>query len=133
MSEKRETEKKSKESEPAPEQKSMEQVLAEKERQIAEYEKKIENIQLENFLDSRLQESRAKNKRAVKALIDMQRVKIEDGKILGVDEQIQSIRVTDGYLFEMPTTGGTNPSGTKGTVDMDALSDDEYFRMKFGR
>ena len=133
MDKRNQEEMKAEETKNAPEQKSLEEVLAEKNKKIAEYEKKIENIQLENFLDGSLKEHKARNKTAVRALIDMQRVRIENGQVLGVDEQIQALRATDAYLFEMPTTGGTNPSITKETVNMDALSDDEYFRMRLGR
>lgn len=133
MDKKKQEEMKTEETKNTPAQKSMEEMLAEKEKQIAEYEKKIENIQLENFMDGMLREHKARNKTAVRALIDMQRVRIENGQVLGVDEQIQALRGTDAYLFEMPTTGGTNPSITKEIVNMDTLSDDEYFRMKLGR
>ena len=115
-------------------QKKTEDLLKEKDNQIAEYEKRIEKIRFDNMLDGKLTDSRAKNKLAVRALLDMDKIMVDEDKLIGVDEQISSIKAKDGYLFENATTGGgANPSHVKETVDMDALSDKEYFKMKHGK
>jgi len=115
-------------------QKGIDELLKEKDKQIQEYEQRIEKMKFDSLLDEKLTGSRAKNKQAVRALLDMEKIRMEDGMILGADEQITAIKAKDGYLFESANTGGgANPSGVKERVDLDSLSDNEFFRMKFGR
>jgi len=115
-------------------QTGIEELLKEKDKQIQEYEQRIEKMKFDSLLDEKLTGSRAKNKQAVRALLDMEKIRMEGGMILGADEQITAIKAKDGYLFESANTGGgANPSGVKERVDMDSLSDNEFFRMKFNR
>ena len=116
------------------EQKSGEDLIAEKDRQIADYEKRIEKMEFDNILDGKLQGARARNSAAVRALLDMDDICVVDGKMVGADEQIRSIKAKDGYLFEgINTGGGANPSQAKEQVDLESLSDEEYFKTKFGK
>jgi len=115
-------------------QTGIEELLKEKDKQIAEYEQRIEKMKFDSLLDEKLTGSRAKNKQAVRALLDMDKISIEGGTIIGADEQITAIKAKDGYLFESANTGGgANPSGVKERVDPESLSDNEFFRMKFNR
>ncbi len=115
-------------------QRGVEELLKEKDKQIEEYEQRIEKMKFDRLLDEKLSGSRAKNKLAVRALLDMEKISVEGGVILGADEQISAIKAKDGYLFESGNTGGgANPSGVKEKVDLESLSDDEFFRMKFGK
>lgn len=110
------------------------ELLKEKDRQIADYEKRIEQMKFDSMLDEKLSVSRAKNKQAVRALMDMDKLNVVEGKLIGVEEQIRAIKQKDAYLFEgVSTGGGVNPSGAKEQVDMDALSDTEYFRVRFNK
>jgi hypothetical protein len=110
------------------------ELLKEKDRQIAEYERRIEMMKFDSMLDEKLSASRARNKQAVRALMDMDKITLVEGRIIGAEEQISAIKAKDSYLFEgVSTGGGVNPSGAKEQVDMDALSDREYFRVRFNK
>lgn len=93
-------------------------------------------LKLDNAVDTALTAAGAKNSKAVKALLDMSKVKLgEDGKLLGWDEQISAVQKSDSYLFnaKQPTNKGIkgfNPGksddvkpGTK--VDMSKMSLEE--------
>ncbi len=110
----------------------IDELLKEKDKQIAEYEKRIEKMKFDNMLDAELTKSKAKNKTAVRALLDMEKIGMAEGELVGFNEQLKAIKAKEGYLFESGNTGGgVNPSGVLQQVDLENLSDDEYFRVKF--
>lgn len=93
-------------------------------------------LKLDNAVDTALTAVGAKNSKAVKALLDMSKVKLsEDGKLSGWDEQISAVQKSDSYLFnakQLANKGikGFNPGksddvkpGTK--VDMSKMSLEE--------
>ena len=84
-----------------------------------EYKKQIENLQAQNAqqktdfdaqmkatregyaLDSALSTAKAKNAKAVKALLDTSKITYgEDGTVSGLKEQIEALKKSDGYLFD---------------------------------
>lgn len=80
-----------------------------------EYVDNIAKIRLDNTLDIALMSAGSKNNKAVKALLNLDGAKIgEDGKIAGLDEQLNALKTaTDSsFLFETtPTPKGGNPAG----------------------
>lgn len=60
----------------------------------------LAQIRLDNAIDAALIGAGAKNGKAVKALIDVSKVKLEeDGKLSGWDDQIKALQKSDAYLF----------------------------------
>lgn len=61
----------------------------------------------------------AKNVKAAKALLDLDKLEVADGEVKGLAEQVKALQESDGYLFGGETTGqysgGGNPNGTGGT------------------
>ena len=91
-------------------------------------------LRLDNAIDAALTAAGAKNGRAVKALIDVSRVKLgEDGKLTGWDDQIKAVQKSDAYLFNVqqkntfrgfqPGASGDNKPGTD--VDMSKMTYEE--------
>ena len=91
-------------------------------------------LRLDNAIGAALTAAGAKNGRAVKALIDVSRVKLgEDGKLTGWDDQIKAIQKSDAYLFNVqqkntfrgfqPGASGDNRPGTD--VDMSKMTYEE--------
>ena len=69
-----------------------------------EYADNIEKIRLDNALDIALMSAGAKNNKAVKALLNLDGAKIgEDGKVVGLDEQLKVLKsaVDSSFLFEV--------------------------------
>ncbi|ARQ04697.1 Phage minor structural protein GP20 [Macrococcoides caseolyticum] len=60
----------------------------------------VNQVKLDYEIKLALNEAGAKNERAVKALIDLDTVKInEDGQLIGLNEQLTNLKSTDDYLF----------------------------------
>lgn len=60
----------------------------------------VNQVKLDYEIKLALNEAGAKNERAVKALIDLDTVKInEDGQLIGLNEQLTNLKSTDEYLF----------------------------------
>ncbi len=63
----------------------------------------VNQVKLDYEIKLTLNEAGAKNERAVKALIDLDTVKInEDGQLIGLEEQLTNLKSTDDYLFNGP-------------------------------
>ena len=64
-------------------------------------------------IERALTAAKAKNAKAVKALLDMEKVKLDGEQLLGLDDQLKAIKESDPYLFgESGKVGsGTNPPG----------------------
>lgn len=93
---------------------------------IKEHETTIENLKKEaeikdfNYaLDTALKESRCKNTKAIKALLNMDDIKLNEGKFEGLKEQINSLKESDSYLFEQEYNQGSkgfNPGSSSQTI-----------------
>lgn len=68
----------------------------------AKYEKQINDIQLNHVIDTALKEAKAKNAKAVRSLLDMNDIVLDDGKVKGLDKQIKKLQEAEDskFLFE---------------------------------
>ena len=78
------------------------------------YEKQISDMQFGYALDTALAGAKVKNAKAVKALLDSEELKLgEDGKITGLEAQLEKLKSDADYLFEsdnpLPTFSGPTP------------------------
>jgi hypothetical protein len=86
---------------------------AENQKAAEEWQAKMAQMQLDFAIDKALTAAKAKNAKAVKALLDMEKVKLDGDQLLGLDDQLKAIKESDPYLFgESGRVGsGTNPPG----------------------
>lgn len=76
------------------------------------YDAELAQLKLDNAIDTALTAAGAKNAKAVKALVDITKVKIgDDGKLAGWDEQLAAVQKSDAYLFEAKQQKQTNFKG----------------------
>ena len=68
----------------------------------AKYEKQINDIQLNHAIDTALKEAKAKNAKAVRSLLDMNDIVLDEGKVKGLDKQIKKLQEAEDskFLFE---------------------------------
>lgn len=77
--------------------------------------RKIDDVVKNSAIDMAIYREKGKNAKAIKALIDMEKVTVkEDGTIVGLD--LESIKKTDGYLFDVETKQSVGTGFTKGTA-----------------
>ena len=83
-----------------------------------DYENKINQMQFDYALDGALTNAKSKNNKALKALLDMNSIKYQEGKLEGLQEQIEALQKDASYLFDLNTapanTGGLGNFGRGG-------------------
>ena len=77
-----------------------------------EYEDKINNLKFSSALDLEIQKSGAKSAKALKALLDMDKIGFEDGSLTGFDEQLEAVKKENGYLFDLGLDTGLKHDGS---------------------
>ena len=69
-------------------------------------------------LDNALKEAKSKNNKLVKSLLDNEKLTLKDGKLEGLEEQLEAIKKENDFLFDKPVTGipdfGTGGKGATG-------------------
>ncbi len=101
----------------------------------AEAKTRIETLQFDHALESALLGARAKNAKAVKALIDADALKLKDGEIIGLSEQLEKLKADNDFLFEAakppegdpPGSYQYKPAGGGPEPDYSKMSDAEYY------
>lgn len=87
---------------------------------IQDHEATIENLKKESAqkdfnyaLDSALKDNKCKNAKALKALLDLDNIKFNEGKLEGLEGQLNALKESDGYLFDTsnPAPGNTGGAG----------------------
>lgn len=101
----------------------------------------IEKVRLESKIDLAINNAKAKNVKSVKANLDLGKIKLDGDKLLGFDDQIEALKKSDAYLFDIDNTinngvenNGGNPRKSEGGTleddELDKLSDEEYFALQ---
>jgi len=91
----------------------IEQLQAENQKAAEEWQAKMAQMQLDFAIEKALAAAKAKNAKAVKALLDMDKVKLDGEQLLGLEDQLKSLQQSDPYLFgdSGKVGSGTNPPG----------------------
>ena len=67
----------------------------------ADLEKQVAQVKLTSALDLGLSGAKVRNAKAIKGLLDMDAIKLDDaGKLTGLDDQLKAIKKSDPYLFD---------------------------------
>lgn len=92
-----------------------------------EYESKLEEQNFNYALEVALRDSKVKNSKAVQALLDKDSIKLDGDKLLGLDEQIKTLKESDSYLFEEKEPKNTGNSGNFGRQNQGGQMTKEEF------
>lgn len=94
-----------------------------------EYSNNIKKLKVDNAIELALIGAKAKNTKAVKALLNLENLEIgEDGKVKGLEDQIKNLTKDEGtaFLFEIEskteTPKGTDPAGKSTKKDMEDMT-----------
>ena len=80
----------------------IEQLQAENQKAAEEWQAKMTQMQLDFAIERALTTAKAKNVKAVKALLDMDKVKLDGDQLLGIDDQLKDLKQSDPYLSAIP-------------------------------
>ncbi len=97
----------------------IDKVKAEYQRKVKDYEDAIKKQNFDFSLTDALRAQKVRNPKAVKALLNVENIKLDGNKFLGLSEQIEALKQSDSYLFEsdkpaVPPQGGFNPGQNTG-------------------
>lgn len=98
-----------------------------------DFESKISGMKLNSAIDNSLAEHKARNNKAVKALLDMDNIKFgEDGKLTGLDDQLANIQKENSFMFDQGQKTEYNPTSNEkgGLSDKDAFLNAWNFKPK---
>lgn len=76
-----------------------------------EYQETLAKIKLDNALELALTGAGARNNLAVKALLKMDNIKMDNDKVIGLTEQIEELKKTNDYLFKIEEKAPEVPAG----------------------
>lgn len=69
------------------------------------YDTDLAAMRRDSAIELALTKARAKSGIAAKAMLDLEKIKLEDGKLTGLDEQLEALKKDNGWLFEEDDTG----------------------------
>lgn len=82
-----------------------------------EYQQQLQQKEFDFALTEALRDAKAKNPKAVKGLLNIEGIKLEGDKLIGLSEQLDALKQSDDYLFTSdklkggtPQQGGTPPT-----------------------
>ncbi|MDN2612999.1 phage scaffolding protein [Apilactobacillus sp. EABW-1NA] len=94
-----------------------------------DFESKISSMKLNSAIDTSLAGHKARNTKAVKALLDMDNIKLNDkGELEGLDDQIANIEKDNAFMFDKGTNTNYEPVGNSNS----GLSDKDAFLANWG-
>lgn len=86
-----------------------------------EYEKQLQSLKFSHTLQNALTKAKARNVKAVTALLNQEELKLDGDKILGLDSQLETIKTENSYLFEdakpIPQFSASTPGGSSTSMD----------------
>lgn len=79
----------------------------------------LKQTKFNSALDLALAGSGARNTKALRGLLDMDKIKLENDELTGFSEQLEQIRADNDYLFETPKTPAGGMRQGKGSAEAD--------------
>lgn len=95
------------------------------------HRKELDGVYITCELERELERFGAKNGALIKKALDMEAVRVENGKVSGLNEQLEALLASDPYLFrerERTRTGAEH--GASIVPDADGMSDAEFYDFK---
>jgi len=104
-----------------------------KKKEIEENSKsEIEKIKLESKIELAISNAKARNIKSVKANLNLDDIKLDGDKLLGFDNQIEALKKSDAYLFEIEKgvdDGSSEVPGKKETTPSTANEETKADQM----
>lgn len=114
--------------------KQIEELKKQSEAREQEYTQKVKNMEIDGIVDRALLTAKAKSVKAVRALLDLKDAEVEDGKIKGLDKQIEKLVAEAGYLFgdDKPNVKGATPGDPGGNKPNGGVTKEQFNKMSYG-
>ncbi|WP_342512260.1 phage scaffolding protein [Sporosarcina sp. FSL K6-1522] len=100
----------------------------------SEYEEKLHNQAFDFKLQEALTGAKVRNPKALKALLDVEKIKLDGETLLGLDDQLKTLKESDDYLFESGETPPNSPAiVTPGNPNGGENTPDDPFAAKMAK
>ena len=100
----------------------------------ADFESQLTQKDYDFALTEALRNAKAKNPTAVKALLNVETIKLVNGQLVGLDEQLTALKASDDYLFVPEGLKGQTPPSPPGTPPVkNPFSKDHWNLTEQGR
>lgn len=80
-------------------QQDSEKIIEDYKQQLQDLKNQREQDLISNALEIEIVKANGKNSKAIRSLIDMETIKLQDGKVTGVTDAIQKVKESDAYMF----------------------------------
>lgn len=95
--------------------KQIDDLTAKQQTQEAEYKAQLTKLKLDTAIETALTGAKARNIKATRALLDESKVTLgDDGKLAGLNEQLEAIKKDNSYLFDASDDGEGGDAKNKG-------------------
>ena len=112
--------------------KQIEQLQLSNKQTQSDYESKISKMEFDFALDKSLSSVKAKDNKLLRALLDMDNIKYQEGKLEGLEKQIEAIKSTHGYLFEEEKITSTGSVGNFGrSAGKVGITKEQFDKMSY--
>lgn len=101
----------------------------------AKAKEELETLKFNHAIENALGAAKAKNVKAVKALLNIEGLKLNGDEIVGLKEQIDNLKKDNDYLFgetEPAGTGGSKGGGAKGG-GAGSVTKEEFSKMSYSQ
>jgi len=78
---------------------TIKELKAENEKKEIDYQTKIAEQKKDFAVQAAIKEAQGKNVKAIKALLDIEKIIVDDNGIVGLSDQLKTIKESDAYLF----------------------------------
>ena len=96
------------------------------------HKQEMDRLQFNFALDGELTNAKSKNNKALKALLDMNSIKYQEGKFEGLQEQIEALQKDASYLFDLDTTPqNTGGLGNFGRGNNPTITKEQFRSMSY--
>lgn len=100
------------------------------------YKANTKKMQIDSLVDLELIKNKAKNPKAVKALlVNLDKAEIVDGSIKGLDEQFKKLKETDAYMFETEddSSGSKGFKAGQGDSNKKSITHEDFTKMSYAQ
>ena len=114
-------------------QQQIEKLQEENKQTAKDYQAKLEKQAFDFALEKAVTDAKAKNPKAVKALLDVENIKLDGDKLLGLEEQLKGLQESESYLFgteEPKSLKGREPVHNDGKAD--GLTREQFASIVYG-
>ena len=106
-------------------------VITELKQSLEAKDKEIANREFNYSLDTALKDAKCKNIKAVKALLNMDEIKYKDGKLGGLENQLNNLKESDSYLFDIEMPGNTGGVGNFPRSGKQIITKEQFNSMSY--